>query len=294
MQKYILTAAFILASFVLAQSQNVSTANKYDIKLHPEKPELSTQNKFSANCFQVGEMVYSVIENAIPNSSLQFYSTIHGGKLIAQCKTDDIGFSQMAFSVKAMPGFTINRLAGNAHDGFVEHFIEKEFVLESFEAQKNGTTISLNWKANASSKNQITFEILKSTDGKNFTVIHSQLANNSEQVSNYNFTETFNATSSYRLRIIKNGKTIRYTTSAINSAINSIYNIYPTLSSTTIHIDSNDDIIEPTPYYIINVSGEILQRGTLDKVKNEVAINELTAGIYIIQIGTVSKKFIKE
>ncbi|MFM2049202.1 MAG: hypothetical protein RI955_1750, partial [Bacteroidota bacterium] len=32
----------------------------------------------------------------------------------------------------------------------------------------------------------------------------------------------------------------------------------------------------------------------LDKAQNEVAINELVAGVYFIQIGTKTQKFIKE
>ncbi|MEY4875618.1 MAG: hypothetical protein RL708_767 [Bacteroidota bacterium] len=294
MQKYILTAAFIVASFGLANSQNVSTANKFDIKLHPEKPELTTQNKFSAACFQIADVVYTVIENAKPNTVLEFYSTIHGGKLVANCTTDKLGFAQKVFSAKAVPGFAINKPSADSREGFVEHFIEKEFVLEKFEAQRNGNTISLNWNANSSAKNTITFEILKSTDGKNYSVINTQQANSSEGLSTYTFTENFNESSSYKLRIIKNNSIARYTSEPLNADANKSFKVYPTVSSTNIHIDASDNTIEPTPFYIINVSGEILKNGLLDKAQNEVAINEFVAGIYFVQIGTKTQKFIKE
>jgi hypothetical protein len=294
MQKYILTAAFIMASFGLAKSQNVSIANKYDIKLHPEKPELTTQNKFSAACFQIADVVYTVIENAKPNTPIEYYSTIHGGKLVANCITDNSGFVQKVFSVKSVPGFAINKSVQNSNQGFVEHFIEKEFVLEKFEAQRNGNTISLNWNANSSVKNTITFEILKSTDGKNYSVINTQQANSSEGLSTYTFTENFNVTSCYKLRIIKNNLITRYTSEPLNADANKSFKVYPTVSSTNIHIDASDNTIEPKPFYIINVSGEILKNGILDKAQNEVAINELVAGVYFIQIGTKTQKFVKE
>jgi hypothetical protein len=294
MQKYILTAAFIMASFGLAKSQNVSTANKYDIKLHPEKPELTTQNKFSAACFQIADVVYTVIENAKPNTSIEYYSTIHGGKLVANCTTDKLGFAQKVFSAKAVPGFAINKPTADSREGFVEHFIEKEFVLEKFEALRNGNTISLNWNANASTKNNITFEILKSTDGKNYSVINTQQANSIEAMNTYTFTENFNATSSYKLRIIKNNLITRYTSEPLNADANKSFKVYPTISNTSIHVDASDNTIEVTPFYIINVSGEILKNGILDKAQNEVAINELVAGVYFIQIGTKTQKFVKE
>ena len=287
MKKQMITTVLMLSFLSVVLAQN-SVVTKTDLKFHPTV-KIPDFHHFELSCFQVDDMVYAQIENAQPNSTAQFYSTIHGGKMLSIKKMDNQGNLQTTFAADAVPGFMLN-----TETKFVQHFNEKEFILNNLQAKKLDNQIELTWAAKTLNDAHISFEILKSLNGGDFTIVNTLIAANTEQMTDYTFDDAYAVNAIYKIRVVKNNAIYRYTSPEYNTNVIAAFNCYPTLTTDVVHVDATTGIIAVEPYQIINVAGIVVASGNLNMNKNIIDVSQLENGIYFIHTSQFNQKFVKE
>ncbi|QEK52484.1 T9SS type A sorting domain-containing protein [Pedobacter aquae] len=167
--------------------------------------------------------------------------------------------------------------------------------------QTNGT-VQLNWLT-ASETNNSYFEILKSTDGKNFSSIAKvNGSGNSTQQAQYDYTDTRPASGSNYYQLIQyddNGKQTDLGVRAVNVTLGSKeLTVYPNPASSLINLSFEADVYQKLE--VIDLTGKILMSQTIQKQENSISldINKLSTGFYHIRLtGTgkiTTKQIIKQ
>ncbi|WP_026903893.1 FG-GAP-like repeat-containing protein [Pedobacter glucosidilyticus] len=165
----------------------------------------------------------------------------------------------------------------------------------------NGT-VQLHWLT-ASETNNSHFEILKSTDGKNFSSIAKvNGSGNSTQQTQYDYTDTRPSSGSNYYQLIQyddNGKQTDLGVRAVNVTLGSKeLTVYPNPASSLINLSFEADVYQKLE--VIDLTGKILISQTIQKQENSISldINKLSTGFYHIRLtGTgkiTTKQIIKQ
>jgi hypothetical protein len=156
----------------------------------------------------------------------------------------------------------------------------------------------INWTT-ASEVNNKEFELYKSLDAIEWQKIYTVNGQGTKATeSNYHFNDLEKQSSYYRLKDIDfDGKeTWSHIISSECNLENTKTAIYPNPAKDFIEIITPWE--ENTTYRIVNLSGVVLYEGILMTNKSKISINELNAGIYIVEIekkGALERlKFIKQ
>ncbi|WP_304065245.1 FG-GAP-like repeat-containing protein [Pedobacter glucosidilyticus] len=163
--------------------------------------------------------------------------------------------------------------------------------------QTNGT-VQLNWLT-AQETNNSYFEILKSTDGKNFSSIAKVTgAGNSTQQTQYDYTDTRPASGSNYYQLIQyddNGKQTDLGVRAVNVTFGSKeLTVYPNPAISLINLSFEADVYQKLE--VIDLTGKILMSQTIDKQENSISldISKLGSGIYNIRLSGEGKLITKQ
>ena len=158
-------------------------------------------------------------------------------------------------------------------------------TLAWFSAIKEESTSLLSWRT-TSEVNSEKFDVHRSTDGKNWTVIGSVAAVNSgKALQSYKFTDALPSTGQnlYRLKMIDLDGSFAY--SRIQNVVFaelSVMMAYPNPSSglTTVQLGKNNIGGQAS---LINAFGRILRKINIDHEAVSVDLGSLAAGVYLLQ-----------
>ena len=158
--------------------------------------------------------------------------------------------------------------------------------LTQFDVNTEGSKNNLIW-ATASEKNNIHFEIERSTDGTTFHRIGQVKGNN--KPSSYQFVDNQPfATSYYRLRQIDNDGTETLSkVISISTKSNVKLNVYPSVTSQFLTIETT----EMGDYQIFNLMSQQVLNG---KTEQQLDVSALPQGTYILKVGQEQAKFVKQ
>ncbi|XZF14432.1 T9SS type A sorting domain-containing protein [Chitinophagaceae bacterium MMS25-I14] len=152
----------------------------------------------------------------------------------------------------------------------------------SFDARTAGNDILLDWKT-ADEKNTASFDIERSTDGKNFETVGS-LNTIGTGNNDYNFTDaaTVNGTNYYRLKQIDNDGTFQYSkvitaTVRKEAVVDAV--VFPNPAKDVLHIKST----VPVSAEIFNLSG-MRVAVTEASTETSISLTGLAAGIYVYHL----------
>lgn len=240
-----------------------------------------------------------MVSGCVPGSQIAYYSEATGGDVLKTATVDAQGHSISVANGDFAPAFVLdenssgdNGVAGNRMVSFVG---EKEFALRNTEIHAQGNSISLNWNAAVPHPDAYHFEILKSTNGADFSVIGTENAASASEWL-YSFTDqTGSSDTRYELRIT-NGNGITFTSQPLATAGSGVVTVFPTVAGNVINVRLNGNI-KNSEYGIINSKGQIVRSGTLNQMQTSLSIDNLSPGNYIIQVTNNGKianvKFVK-
>lgn len=164
-------------------------------------------------------------------------------------------------------------------------------TLVSFTATKNNGKVQLNWTT-AQELNSDFFEVQRSTDGKNWTVVSKiKAAGNSDLVRHYQFEEAaaFSGTMLYRIRMVDNDATFAFSNIARLSFAAEKGKIfaYPNPANSFTTISSDKALTGDITVGIFNVtSGQMARQQVLRNPGNvfRLGLEGLTPGTYVIKV----------
>ncbi|CAN5343757.1 hypothetical protein BH09BAC2_BH09BAC2_14990 [soil metagenome] len=168
-------------------------------------------------------------------------------------------------------------------------------TLISFSAKKSvdGKKADLRWET-SEERNVSHFEIQRSADGRNFTVLEKVKAVNAVTGNQYSLQDKLplKKNNYYRLKIIDNDASYKMSAvKNVNFAGQEEVLVYPTLTSSLIFIQSENQITAE----LVNISGIKLQQKAVTGISS-FDVSNISAGIYFIHIPGLNKnfKFIKQ
>lgn len=176
--------------------------------------------------------------------------------------------------------------------------------LVSFNGFKKGNDALLNWKT-ASELNTREFQVEWSGDGSSFKNIGIVKASgNSEAERNYSFSDRNVSAGNnfYRLRIVDENGSFTYSPVVkLNFNGASAFNVYPTITRNSLHVELNAAKQEPITALIFDHTGRQLSVQKLQLAAGynniELSVNNLPAGEYLLKLVNHSSnsiaKFIK-
>lgn len=237
-------------------------------------------------------MVYSQSFAQAKLDSLQILKDVNGG---------DVVFTPIAANVVTFGnGFGTNNMA------FITALRNRTIAvlpitLSSFKPLREANSVKLLWKT-SSEINSAYFEVLKSTDGKNFTKIEIvKAAGNSNQILSYSFRDVNPAKGSnyYQLNMVDIDGTAKK--SIIVSANFDIdqpeFNVFPDANKETLSINIYSNKAKPAVFIVFDLSGDkllsknlILQSG----INNFQYKFHTSAKIIIAQLDSDGNKQVKK
>jgi hypothetical protein len=259
-------------------------------------------NPVQVKCFEAnGALVYDV-RGCVPGSDISFYSQQGGGDIMKELAVNASGSATVVWSQKASPAFVLNVLdvnsSGIAGNGMVSFTGDKEFTVNDVALDNNGGSITLRWNGSVTNPPSYTFEVLKSINGGDYTLVQSLNAQSASLLP-YAFTDPSQSngtTATYQVRVIDNGNNVYYTSNPLYAdGINGI-SVYPTVVHSVINVSLNDK--HSSAYKIINMNGQLISSGSLSNGRNACSVAALPVGSYMIEVATTTNKtttkFVKE
>ncbi len=247
-----------------------------------------------------GVVVYD-IRGCVPGSDISFYSQQGGGEIMKQATVNAGGTTRVNWNQNAMPAFVLNVLNANASgiagNGMVSFTGDKEFTINDVALDNINGSVTLRWNGSVSQAGSYTFEVLKSVNGADWSLVESVNAQSAAMLP-YSFTDPSqsNGTATYQIRVKNTNNDIYYTSNPLYADGGNGISVYPTVAHTTINVMLND--IRNSGYAILNMNGQVVTSGALNNAQTSCSIATLPAGNYLIEISTVSNKtttkFVKE
>ncbi|MBL7813366.1 MAG: hypothetical protein JNL70_00070 [Saprospiraceae bacterium] len=191
---------------------------------------------------------------------------------------------------------TFSPFGGGVEGGFVAA-LSTELVSFTAKAQPHGNLIE--WTT-ATEQNNASFDIERSTNGRDFVSLGQVKGNGTTQnISRYTFTDedllstgsSLNSISYYRLRSVDfNGKSELSNVVTVVRSNKSSIKVYPTVATDKLFVIASDS--ENRTFSIVNLLGVIVQQGVLTEQK-ELTIGQLAMGTYWLKVGNEIIKFVK-
>jgi len=172
--------------------------------------------------------------------------------------------------------------------------------LKSFTAKLSNSRVKLDW-ATASEKNNKGFEVQRSKDGEQFTVLQfvkGQGSKSNETVYSTIDTQPLSGTSYYRLKQVDHDGTFAYSpvVAVTNAEAAREISFYPNPAHDVLNINMGSSVVGAR-VTITDLAGRTLLATTLD-TNNSVSLSTLQTGTYLVTVETtslkVTRKVVKE
>ncbi len=260
-----------------------------------------TANPIQVKCFEAEGVVVYDVRGCVPGSDISFYSQQGGGEIMKQATVNAGGTAIVNWNQNTMPAFVLNVLDANASgiagSGMVTFTGDKEFTVNDVALDNNSGIVTLKWNAAVNKTGNYAFEVLKSVNGLDYSVIKSVDAQGAAMLP-YSFTDASQSegTATYEIKVKDNNNDVYYTSKPLYADGKDV-SVYPTVAHTSINVKLNDS--RYSTYHIINMNGQVIISGSLNNAINNCSIATLPAGNYMIEISTAgnkisSTKFVKE
>ncbi len=263
------------------------------------KTVISKKINFKTSSFQIENECILEVEGAVPNSTVEFYSTHHGGKLLKREKLDNKGTLQIAFEVEKSPSFVLNTpnsFNGSAKgNGLVQHLDQKDFIVRYIDMVKEGKTLSLGFESLTNPKKNVSFELVSLDQNGKQETIHIFDTSDDEIWESMDIEYTIEPRTKYRF-VVKSGGKERYSKEIYNSEGQNDFVVYPSVADNEIYVEFKQ-AIEQSPYTITDVKGVIISKGEITELKTELQIGDFAQGTYFIRLDTYPNdgvQFIKQ
>lgn len=170
-------------------------------------------------------------------------------------------------------------------------------TFKSFSVKKEGAQSRLFWTT-ATEINNIGFEVQRSSDGINWTVIGFVAgAGNSDIEHSYYFKDAtpVKGVNYYRLKQVDNDSRTKYTdirtvTFASNKTL-----VYPVPTTDAVTIELVDNRLIGTTAYLTDMQGKLVRQVTISSMQQPVSLSGLQAGMYWMKLADgVTHKLIKQ
>ena len=158
--------------------------------------------------------------------------------------------------------------------------------LTDFSATVVNNNALLNWKT-ASESNSAFFDIEASKDGSSFYSLgHVNAAGNSSTVKNYSFTD-INPSAGityYRLKLVDKDNSFKFSSIQKINISKKLLQLHVSPNPVVNVIRFNWQEEGTYQYKLTAINGKLLQAGTITKGLNELDVNKLAAGTYILNV----------
>lgn len=249
--------------------------------------------------FLVDAKCYLEIQNAVPLSKLDFYTHSGGGRFLYSHKVNEKGETSLEVTNNEMPAFCSSNISNYGATvkgtGFVTHFNNCEFHFSKFTHTRINDIIQLEWYARVPEDKIVSFDIMESNDGNNFTVIKTINAHNDNIDHFYHFVVANSKKyAEYKINVNSNNQ-LKYATPIVSLNTNNQFTIYPTIASNEIFVNNSENI-KNRKYIIYNQIGQEIATGIINNNKESIHISHFTKGIYYLHIDNEKDvlRFIKE
>ena len=283
MKKAILISTFLLPA--LAQAQNTTQS--------ATAPQVSS--------FVVDNNHFYEVSGCVPGSDAAFYSQHGGGRQLRTITTNSAGTAFVKGDQHFTPALLVNDNSANkggiTGSGQVAYAGGPDFTLNNLTAMVHTATATLTWEAAINITADMSFVILRSTDGVSYTQAGEVKANGGGILSPYTYSEALpEATGAYYRIAVKEGATrTRYTSDPMLLQENGI-SIYPTLATDYIHISTSGN--SNAKYTVTNSDGKRVASGRLTGTQSSIPVAMLSAGAYLITVegeaGKTTARIMKE
>ena len=272
MKKILQIGLLLLSPILLAQT----------LSINPEEALVPKQKHFTAWSFQIENVCHVGVQDALANTPLSFYSSIHGGKHIGSHSSDASGSLSTSFTENQHPGFVLNRIPSTTKNqkGYSVHFDKKEFIAKDITLKKQNFGYKISFKALADVEQAISYRIIEIHQDGTQKILQEGYP--STYLRTYTLSVNYSAKTNYQIEFY-NGVELRYTQNLyVNDKENS-YTIYPTLTSAVLNLDFMAEFNSGS-YTITNLTGQIVQQGKLSGQFNALELNSFEKGTYIIYV----------
>ena len=172
--------------------------------------------------------------------------------------------------------------------------------LLNFNVTKGVGMNQLQW-ATATELSSKLFEVQRSTDGINFTVLSViSSAGNSSNIKSYQFNDKINNFAApfyyYRLKMVDINSSFKFSNVIMVKSAGSVdITVYPNPSQDKVIINVTDKVLLNTTVSLSELSGKLLQNVLINQTSTSINIINYSKGIYILRfINGQSIKFVKD
>ena len=235
--------------------------------------------------YQVQDMNYAQFENYAPNTILEYYSTNQGGKKLGTVQTNATGIATETFDLTHTPAFALNRKTSENSTGTnkVYYLKDKEFVANNIQLTRMADNVSITWNAQIEADNDISFQVLRSINNEPFTIAKTIKGSVGITAHSYSFSEANTENAAYKLQIVKDDKSIRFSSDVLRLANPSTVKIYPTVCTSTLFVDIPFSA-QAVSYYVSDMVGKQIREGYLTAAHTTLDMSALVHGHYIVTL----------
>lgn len=250
------------------------------LKVNPHETYVPKHNYFMSSSFQVEKTCFVDLEHARPNSKVNFYSHLNGGKFIKGHIVDENGALNTQFEASEMPSFVLNEPRTKHEKNRVQYFDEKEFVVKDITLKKEQNGLQLIFDAIADSKQSVSYTVSAVDPSGVENVLHEVYPFESWEHHSFHF--DFLPKMNYKLSFYNQGE-LRYTQSLYLSDLSEAYIVYPTLVNDYVNIDFLAEFKQGL-YHIVNVNGQLIAQGELKSQFNRIELSNLDKGVFLVYV----------
>jgi len=183
------------------------------------------------------------------------------------------------------PGFAAST-SGVSPNGF--NLITLPVLFNSFYATRSNNNVVLNWST-AMEHNNKNFEVQRSFDGSNWTVIAIMLgAGNSDNLKQYSYTDKnmSAAVAYYRIRQVDIDGKYEYSTVKVIRANETTPATKIYASGNAVNIEFNQEVKNPVTVRIIDLNGRVIVQKDNQQASYRITmnLNDHITGMYIVQL----------
>ena len=236
--------------------------------------------------FQIENENHILIEQAVPNTNYECYTTTQGGKRIDNIKISTQGNALYTADIEHTPAFIIDRKTLSNTNGTDQVVLlnKKEFVAKEIETSVLANQLYISWNACVYDGNNISFQILKQEQNGAMKIVKTIDAQVSNTFSHYTFSEPYNSTTHYTLQILKDKTKLRYTTAKIGapSSTNQV-SVYPTICHEQLYVEV-ENMNALCSYALYDMTGKMIMKGEFNNIYNVLNLQSLANGNYILNL----------
>jgi hypothetical protein len=196
-----------------------------------------------------------------------------------------------------MPAFLLSKkqISEDSPQIFSLHFDEKEFIVKNVQFHQNASSIQLKFSSISSEKDLVTCKVHFVDAQGNRNLIESY--DLSDDWANYALELPIEKQHQQIQMSIYTNEDLRYRTVLEDENQKTNFEIYPTLTNSTVHIDVYSTP-KNTSYYMTSIKGETVLKGSINDWYNTLDVSNLPNGNYIVSVDfngvrSRGKKFIK-